>query len=555
MAAAPLNGKGRPATTNRTRRESTVVEDRDKSHDHVQEKEITDSLKEVVVVAPVEGTVDMASGEMFQQMNVPLPQETPKEPQTGKTQVESTEKVTDRKSRDFFVEEPPSRGYIQRWPLSRSEQLSPALPAKPPYVGISARLSNLREGRTIESSGESENRSTKRCRTEIETEEPTPLTTCISRHITTDTMESFRAIVPVVADPTNTVESDSEPEELVGPVEPVVRFDEKNREILDPEDLPRKGKGFVNAMIPGDETKAINTEKFTMSQLCGDIPIGEKNERYEDFEQARTKRKIERDFLRFQKNQAKKDGRPWTNLTLEQDSERAEKNLKKSKEFEESLKAPPTPQRPELQFEDGKMIVKQESLLVDRHKNFEEQNLTKAIQEVKDSSTIINSASFSRREKPERWDNAETAEFYKALSMWGTDFNLIAQLFPGRSRRQIKNKYKTEERKNPTKLHLAMLRKLPVDLEDYSAAANTRIVASVEAIDRELEEIRIKHEEMMRAEEVARKQAKEEDSRRAMAEETARFGGGNTPMKPDQEVGGKVGEEVIGYVGGNIKDE
>jgi transcription factor TFIIIB component B'' len=40
----------------------------------------------------------------------------------------------------------------------------------------------------------------------------------------------------------------------------------------------------------------------------------------------------------------------------------------------------------------------------------------------------------------ERWAKEETDLFFRALRHFGTDFTLIAQLFPKRDRKHIKNK-------------------------------------------------------------------------------------------------------------------
>jgi transcription factor TFIIIB component B'' len=42
----------------------------------------------------------------------------------------------------------------------------------------------------------------------------------------------------------------------------------------------------------------------------------------------------------------------------------------------------------------------------------------------------------------------ETAKFYKALSMIGTDFTMIQRLFSHRNRDEIKRKFKREEKLN-----------------------------------------------------------------------------------------------------------
>lgn len=49
--------------------------------------------------------------------------------------------------------------------------------------------------------------------------------------------------------------------------------------------------------------------------------------------------------------------------------------------------------------------------------------------------------------------------FPQALSQWGTDFEMIARLFPHRNRRQVKLKFSREERVNPDKVTEYIIRK------------------------------------------------------------------------------------------------
>ncbi|WP_422482684.1 transcription factor TFIIIB component B'' homolog, partial [Pleomorphochaeta sp. DL1XJH-081] len=55
-----------------------------------------------------------------------------------------------------------------------------------------------------------------------------------------------------------------------------------------------------------------------------------------------------------------------------------------------------------------------------------------------------------------RWSKQDTELFYEAVQQFGTDFSMIAQLFPGRIREQIRNKYKKEERQHPLRLREAL---------------------------------------------------------------------------------------------------
>jgi hypothetical protein len=47
----------------------------------------------------------------------------------------------------------------------------------------------------------------------------------------------------------------------------------------------------------------------------------------------------------------------------------------------------------------------------------------------------------------------------QALQQFGTDFELIQNLFPGRTRRQVKAKFKNEEKLHPVRLADALGRK------------------------------------------------------------------------------------------------
>merc|ERR1712224_532367 len=47
------------------------------------------------------------------------------------------------------------------------------------------------------------------------------------------------------------------------------------------------------------------------------------------------------------------------------------------------------------------------------------------------------------------WSAGDTDLFYKAMCYFGTDFNLIAKLFPGRNKKQVRAKYLREWLMNP----------------------------------------------------------------------------------------------------------
>ncbi|KAF3637615.1 putative transcription factor TFIIIB component B''-like isoform X2 [Capsicum annuum] len=73
-----------------------------------------------------------------------------------------------------------------------------------------------------------------------------------------------------------------------------------------------------------------------------------------------------------------------------------------------------------------------------------------------DTSAYFNYQTYMDKTPRTRWSKQDTELFYEAVQQFGTDLSLIQQLFPGRTRRQLKLKYKKEERKNPFMLHDAL---------------------------------------------------------------------------------------------------
>jgi len=77
---------------------------------------------------------------------------------------------------------------------------------------------------------------------------------------------------------------------------------------------------------------------------------------------------------------------------------------------------------------------------------------------------LVSSVSYRKRPKNEKWNKVDTSKFYKNLSIYGCNFALLAALFRGRSRKQLKNKYKKEERQNPNLIKNALTNRQPMDL-------------------------------------------------------------------------------------------
>lgn len=82
-----------------------------------------------------------------------------------------------------------------------------------------------------------------------------------------------------------------------------------------------------------------------------------------------------------------------------------------------------------------------------------------------------NRNSFRRKRwvKNQKWSKTDTETFYTLLSQYGCNFELLSVLLKGRSRKQIKNKYKKEEKANPKRLKKALFKKGPLthSLEEF----------------------------------------------------------------------------------------
>ncbi|KAI0914342.1 hypothetical protein F4823DRAFT_350338 [Ustulina deusta] len=121
---------------------------------------------------------------------------------------------------------------------------------------------------------------------------------------------------------------------------------------------------------------------------------------------------------------------------------------------------------------DGQIVVHAASLIVDRH-NQDMSNLEEV--EENDFTNLVNSASFAKRiQAPGNWTDEETEKFYRLLGMFGTDFETISRLFPGKNRRAIKLKFNKEERLRPNRINGAMMvrgqKKVNIDIEEYKAS-------------------------------------------------------------------------------------
>jgi len=107
---------------------------------------------------------------------------------------------------------------------------------------------------------------------------------------------------------------------------------------------------------------------------------------------------------------------------------------------------------PQLRIVNGQIVLDEASLHVSARPSVT--NLAPTIEV--DTGAGVTSASYLNRAQSLPWSPQETGKFLAALQKYGTDFSLIAALFPKRNRRQIKNKFKREEREDPRRMDLLL---------------------------------------------------------------------------------------------------
>ncbi|OAA54118.1 transcription factor tfiiib [Niveomyces insectorum RCEF 264] len=145
--------------------------------------------------------------------------------------------------------------------------------------------------------------------------------------------------------------------------------------------------------------------------------------------------------------------------------------------------APPAVTGPRFEIVDGAIVVNQASLMHDRHaaaaaaagelEEVEENDFTRQTT----SNTYLKPG---KLRGPNAWTVAETELFYRALSMFGTSFDLICRWFPGKSRRHIKMKFNREDKLHADRITQALVgqHKVAIDVDEYVARTGQTLHAT-----------------------------------------------------------------------------
>ncbi|WVO22072.1 uncharacterized protein IAS62_003397 [Cryptococcus decagattii] len=88
--------------------------------------------------------------------------------------------------------------------------------------------------------------------------------------------------------------------------------------------------------------------------------------------------------------------------------------------------------------------------------------------EVDDETRFVNSATYGKNRKSQRWSKMETELFYQILGETGENYTLMKAYFPGRDIRSLRLKGARENKVNPEKMTAAIMARKPLD-KDYLA--------------------------------------------------------------------------------------
>ncbi|CAL1282792.1 unnamed protein product [Larinioides sclopetarius] len=131
--------------------------------------------------------------------------------------------------------------------------------------------------------------------------------------------------------------------------------------------------------------------------------------------------------------------------------------------------------------DDGEIILDESSLFV-RRKDTVDHSVAAVVENDNTTYSSFRNRSFKT------WSRRETAKFYKALSLVGTDFALMENIFKEdgkvtRTRRELKLKFKREEKSNPKFVHTAIYELQTFDLNILDEENDIQLLDESELID------------------------------------------------------------------------
>lgn len=114
----------------------------------------------------------------------------------------------------------------------------------------------------------------------------------------------------------------------------------------------------------------------------------------------------------------------------------------------------------------GEMVLDESSLVVENEQQRQNRILIANNTVVYDDELSGSYGIYKRQQRTKEWLHDETVKFYRCLNTVGTDFSMMLNLFPNRTRRDLKLKFKKEEKNNPHLVDKALLKHNVFDLDE-----------------------------------------------------------------------------------------
>ncbi|XP_051771987.1 transcription factor TFIIIB component B'' homolog isoform X4 [Ctenopharyngodon idella] len=235
----------------------------------------------------------------------------------------------------------------------------------------------------------------------------------------------------------------------------------KLRELLkkemnkDKEDKKKPKMGIKERKTPKDHTK------MTMRELIYYLPVSNPMKSFTEEEQKASDTELDDSPT---PTSSKTPAAPSVQETVLEDvgHEEDEERVEETQPLEEEPLLVP---RVKV-AEDGSLIIDEESLTV-QVSRANGPNPAEDRDPIFERGSTTTYSSFRKGTYTKPWSNGETEMFYLAISMVGTDFSMIGQLFPHRGRLEIKNKFKKEEKNNSWRIDKAFKEKRRLDLDFF----------------------------------------------------------------------------------------
>ncbi|POW18168.1 hypothetical protein PSHT_06127 [Puccinia striiformis] len=203
--------------------------------------------------------------------------------------------------------------------------------------------------------------------------------------------------------------------------------------------------GDDNSTSIKENQKQKIIDEYGLDELNSDEDFEDFEEvEYDQFASSKNKKKT------TQQQQEKESSTPQQTTTVDNnDDEEEEEEEVVEEDFNVDDYVPQASlYAPQLRVVNGQMILDQDSLEVDRRDQEVELDEMEVVEE-SDATRLVNSNTWSKSIRGERWTVNDTGLFYDSI-------------VPGRTRRQIRLKWNKEEKKSPEEITRALLGKKPI---------------------------------------------------------------------------------------------